>query len=289
LFKEDDEVNTTNPTLETIHAAADYIRRQTTLQPTIAMILGSGMGPLADEIEADAVIPYETSPHFPQSGVAGHAGRMLIGRLAGQTVLVMQGRVHYYEGYSMALVTLPVRIMQALGIEMLIVTNAAGGLNPDFRAGDLMLITDHINLTGMAGHNPLRGPNLDEFGVRFPSMVTPYDLDLQAVAREAASEAGVELREGIYINLAGPAFETPAEVRFLRLIGGDAVGMSTAPEVVVARHGGMRVLGVSGISNVAVTDPTSGLNTTHEEVLAGSQVLAPKLIALVRQILMKIG
>jgi purine-nucleoside phosphorylase len=281
-------MNIANPSLEMIHAAADFIRRQITLQPEIALILGSGMGPLADEIEAGMVIPYESIPHFPQSGVAGHAGRMIIGRLAGRPVLVMQGRVHFYEGYSMPTVTLPIRVMQVLGIETLIVSNAAGGLNPAFRTGDLMLITDHINLTGMAGHNPLRGPNLDDFGVRFPSMVTPYDLDLQALARQAAAEAGLDLREGIYVSLAGPAFETPAEIRFLRLIGGDAVGMSTAPEVVVARHGGMRVLGVSGISNVAVTDPASGLTTTHEEVLAGSQVLAPKLIALVKAILTKL-
>ena len=271
-----------------IKLAADYIRRQTPYRPTIALILGSGMGPLADEVTEASIIPYSAIPHFPQATVAGHAGRLLIGQLASQPVMIMQGRIHFYEGYSMPAVAMPVRIMQLLGIKSLIVTNAAGGLNPSFQVGDLMLINDHINLTGLAGHNPLRGPNLDEFGLRFPSMVTPYDLALQEIARQAAGEAGLKLREGVYVNISGPAFETPAEIRFLRLIGGDAVGMSTAPEVVVARHGGLRVLGLSGITNIAVTDPASSRQTTHEEVLQGSKVLAPKLITLVKGILARL-
>ena len=268
-----------------IQAAAAYIRQQTRHQPTIAMILGSGLGPIADEIEEADIIPYEEIPHFPQSGVEGHAGQLVIGRLAGKIVLVMQGRTHFYEGYSMPAITFPVRVIQALGIETLIVTNASGGLNPNFEAGDLMLITDHINLTGLAGHNPLRGPNLSQFGPRFPSMVTPYDLTLQEIARQTARLNNIPLKEGVYVNVSGPAFETPAEVRFLRTIGGDAVGMSTAPEVVIARHGGMRVLGFSGVANVAITEPTNDLDTTHEEVLKGIQKLATNLIALVRAIL----
>lgn len=275
-------------TYEMFVEAADYIRRQTTHRPQIALILGSGMGPLAEEIASPVIIPYADIPHFPPSGVEGHAGRLVIGRLQGRAVMAMQGRAHYYEGHAMQTVTFPIRVMQALGVRMLIVTNAAGGLNDSFRVGDLMLITDHINLTGIAGHNPLRGPNLEPFGPRFPDMVAPYDLDLQEKARQAAREAGFPLREGVYINVAGPSFETPAEIRFLRLIGGDAVGMSTAPEVVVARHGGMRVLGISGIANIAITDPASGGQTTHEEVLAGSKVIAPKLIALVKGVLAKL-
>lgn len=276
------------PTIAEIKMAADYIRSQTKHRPTIALILGSAMGPLADEVsEADA-IPYRVIPNFPQTGVEGHAGRLVIGELGAQPVLVMQGRVHFYEGYSMQMITMPIRVMQILGIEILIITNGAGGLNPSFQVGDLMLINDHINLTGLSGYNPLRGPNLADFGTRFPSMVAPYDLKLQEMARQAAKEEGMNLKEGIYVSLSGPSFETPAEVRFLQLIGGDTVGMSTAPEVVVARHGGMRVLGISGITNVAITDPTSSKQSTHEEVLAGSKILAPKLIRLVKGVLAKL-
>ena len=271
--------------LKEIQAAADFIRSQTQHQPTVAMILGSGLGPLADDIQKADIIPYDQIPHFPHSTVEGHAGRLVIGMLQGQCVLAMQGRVHFYEGYSMQTITMPVRIMQALGIETLIVTNAAGGLNPAFKAGDIMLITDHINLTGLSGHNPLRGPNIDEFGLRFPSMVTPYDLDLQVIARQAAHTANIAIQEGVYVNVSGPCFETPAEVRFLRLIGGDAVGMSTAPEVVTANHGGMRVLGFSGIANVAISAPTNALKTSHEEVLEGIQQLAANLIVIVRGVL----
>jgi purine-nucleoside phosphorylase len=253
-----------------------------------SLILGSGLGPLAGEIEESAIIPYDTIPHFPQSGVAGHAGRLIIGKLQGQTVLAMQGRTHYYEGQTMQTITMPIRAMQVMGINTLIVTNAAGGLNPDFQVGDLMLITDPINLTGLAGHNPLRGPNIDQFGVRFPSMVAPYDLDLQDLARQAAKETGIALREGIYVNVAGPSFETPAECRMLRLMGADAVGMSTAPEVVVANHAGMRVLGFSGVANMAVMQPTRDVETTHEEVLQGIRLLARKLTPLVKAVLAKL-
>jgi purine-nucleoside phosphorylase len=201
-------------------------------------------------------------------------------------VLALQGRVHYYEGYSMGQVVLPVRVMQRLGIDTLIVTNAAGAVNPAFEPGDLMLITDHVNLIGMAGLNPLRGPNLDTFGVRFPDMSQAYDRSLLALARQVASEAGLPLQEGVYVALSGPSFETPADLRFLRLIGADAVGMSTVPEVTTARHGGVRVLGISGISNKANLDGNT--LTTHEEVLEAGKQLVPKLIVVVRGVLSRL-
>ena len=265
-------------------AAAAVVRGRADLQPRVGFILGSGLSALADAVVDSVTIPYGDIPHFPGTTVEGHAGRLVIGRLEGQAVVVMQGRAHYYEGYSMADVTFPVRVMQVLGIEILIVTNAAGGLNPDFGAGDVMLINDHINLIGMGGLNPLRGPNLEAFGPRFPDMSEPYDLRLRALAGQAAAGAGVSLREGVYVCLAGPSFETRADLRFLRLIGADAVGMSTVPEVTIARHGGTRVLGLSGISNVA---PAEGavVETTHEEVLEAGRLLVPRLEAIIRGVL----
>jgi len=210
-------------------------------------------------------------------------GRLVIGKLEGQTVLVQQGRAHYYEGHTAQRATLPIRVMQLLGLEAVIITNAAGGINPDFHPGDVMLIDDHINFMGMAGVTPLRGPNEPEFGPRFPDMSQAYDRKLKALALEVAAEAGITVRQGIYVCLGGPSFETPADLRFLRLIGADAVGMSTVPEVIVARHGGLRVLGFSGISNAANLDGST--ITTHEEVLAAGQVIVPKLMALVRGVL----
>jgi purine-nucleoside phosphorylase len=265
--------------------AANFIRSRTHHAPQIGLILGSGLSPLAEEVEGADIIPYNEIPQFPVSTIEGHAGRLVIGQLAGQTVMVMQGRTHYYEGYSMQRITLPVRVMQILGIHILFVTNAAGGINPGFRPGDLMLITDHINLIGMAGLNPLRGPNLDEFGPRFPDMSRVYDPTLQDVARRVAASLGFALREGVYVCLAGPSFETPADIHFLRAVGADAVGMSTVPEVTVARHGGTRVLGVSGISNVAITDPGERRQTTHEEVLEAGKAIVPKLIGLLKGVL----
>jgi len=275
--------------MQALQEAADYIMAQTPLRPRIAFTLGSGMGPLADELQNVTIIPYADIPHFARSTVQGHAGQLVIGELQGHTVLAMQGRYHFYEGHDMQAVTLPVRVMKLLGVEIFIVTNAAGGLNQTFSVGDLMLITDHINFTGMAGHHPLIGANLDAFGPRFPDMSTPYDLELQAMARRAAQQAGFTLQEGVYVSLAGPSFETPAEIRFLQIVGGDAVGMSTAPEVVVARHSGSRVLGISGISNVAITDTTSDRETTHEEVLEASHIMAGKLIQLVKGVLAELA
>jgi purine-nucleoside phosphorylase len=272
--------------LAQIDPIAQVIRTRLPVQPSVAIILGSGLGGLADAVEGAASIPYNEIPSWPVSTVFGHQGRLVAGRLEGRQVVVMQGRVHYYEGYSMAQVTLPVRVFQRLGVETLIVTNAAGAINPDFIPGDLMLITDHLNLIGMAGLNPLRGPNLDDLGPRFPDMNQAYDRQLLVLARQAAQEAGLTLREGVYVCLAGPSFETPADLRFLRSIGADAVGMSTVPEVTVARHGGTRVLGVSGISNKANLDGNT--ITSHEEVLAAGQMIVPKLITVVRGVLRRI-
>lgn len=263
--------------------AADYIRQRTRHAPRVGIVLGSGMGALADSVEGADVIRAADVPHWPRSTVEGHAGRLVIGRLEGQTVIVQQGRVHFYEGHSMQAITLPVRVMRALGVEYFFVSNAAGGINPAFKPGDLMLISDHINLLGMAGFSPLRGPNDESLGLRFPDMMNAYDRDLRALAQRAAAEAGLELREGVYMCLAGPSFETPADLRFLRALGADAVGMSTVPEVTVARHGGMKVLGISGVSNVAKLDGSEPI--THDEVLEAGKVLGPKLIAVVRGVL----
>jgi len=273
-------------TLAQIDRITEVIRDQIPFQPEIGMILGSGLGGLADAVENPTLIPYSGLSSWPVSTVQGHQGRLVIGNLQGKQVLVMQGRAHYYEGYSMAQVTLPVRVMQRLGIHTLIVTNAAGAVNPDYQPGELMLISDHLNLIGMAGLSPLRGPNLNELGPRFPDMSQAYDRDLRALARQVAQEEGVPLHEGVYACLAGPSFETPADLRFLRRIGADAVGMSTVPEVTVARHGGTRVLGVSGISNKANLDGNT--ITTHEEVLAAGEMIVPRLTRLLEGVLRKL-
>jgi purine-nucleoside phosphorylase len=201
----------------------------------------------------------------------------------------MRGRAHYYEGYSMSQVTLPIRVMQLLDIKVLIITNAAGGVNKAFKPGELMLITDHVNLIGMTGGNPLRGPNDDQLGPRFPDMSQVYDTELCRTALEAAKEAGIPLHQGVYVCLAGPSFETPADIRFLRLMGADAVGMSTVPEATVARHGGLRVLGISGISNTAIDSEDTAAVTTHEEVLESGKVMAPRLESIVRGVLRRVS
>jgi purine-nucleoside phosphorylase len=269
--------------LEQIDETARFLRDLSQFSPRVGLILGSGLGGIADEVEEPIVISYGDIPNWPVSTVEGHKSRLMMGTVEGRPVLIMQGRVHYYEGYSMAQVALPVRVMQRLGVKVLIVTNAAGAVNPDFQPGDLMLITDHLNLIGMAGLTPLRGPNLDELGPRFPDMSQAYDRELSFLARMVAAERNIQLHEGVYVCLAGPSFETPADLRFLRLIGADAVGMSTVPEVTVARHGGMRVLGISGISNKANLDGNT--LTTHEEVLQAGRVIAPKMIQVIRGVL----
>jgi len=273
-------------TLEMIDQTTDAVRSRIQAPPRVGLILGSGLGGLASAVEDAVSISVTELPNWPVSTVPGHVGRLVAGKLEGQTALVLQGRTHFYEGYSMAHITLPVRVMQRLGVEILIVTNAAGAVNPTFEPGELMLITDHLNLVGMAGHSPLRGPNLDELGPRFPDMSRAYDRELCALARQVAKEHRLVLREGVYACLAGPSFETPADLRFLRSIGVDAVGMSTVPEVTVARHGGIRVLGISGISNKANLDGDT--ITTHEEVLLAGEKITPQLITLIRGVLKRL-
>ena len=273
-------------TLEQFDEITGEIRSRTSDKPRIAIILGSGLGSLADSITNRTEIPFADLPHWSVSTVPGHAGRLIIGNLEDKCVMVMQGRIHFYEGYTMQQVTLPIRVMQRLGIGNLIVTNAAGAVNPEFLPGDVMLITDHINFVGMAGFNPLFGPNIDEIGPRFPDMSQAYDREFMKLAREAAKESSIILREGVYIGLSGPSFEGPADLRFLKMIGADAVGMSTVSEVTVARHGNTRVLGLSGISNKANLDGSS--ITTHEEVLEAGRVIAPKMEQLIRSFLKKL-
>jgi purine-nucleoside phosphorylase len=274
-------------TIREIDRAAKFISHKIDKPLKIGIILGSGLGTLADEVQKPVVIKYRDIPFWPRSTVQGHAGKLVIGELENLPVMIMQGRTHYYEGYEMDRITFPIRVMERLGVGVLIVTNAAGAIDPAYAPGDVMLITDHINLIGMAGLNPLRGPNLDTFGERFPDMSRAYDRGLLATTRKIAKQEKIKLREGVYICLAGPSFETPADLRFLRSIGANAVGMSTVPEVTVAHHGKMRVLGLSGISNKANLDGNT--ITAHEEVLAAGEIIVPKLLRLIRGVLRTIS
>jgi purine-nucleoside phosphorylase len=250
----------------------------------LAIVLGTGLGGLAEEIEAETVIPYEEVPDFPVPTVESHSGRMLLGHLSGQPVVAMQGRFHRYEGYSFQQVAFPVRVMRDLGAETLIVSNACGGMNPMWDVGDLMLIADHINLLG---DNPLIGPNLDELGPRFPDMSEPYDLGLQRLALDVAKDEKITLRRGVYVAVAGPNLETRAEYRFLRLIGADVVGMSTVPEVIVAVHGGMRVLGVSIITDSCLPDALKPASV--EEIIRVAGEAEPKLTSLIKNVVARLG
>jgi len=265
-------------TLTAVHIreAAESIRGKTALVPEIGLILGSGLGVLADHVENAAVIRYEDIPHFPLSTVEGHAGELVIGRLAGRTVVIMRGRFHMYEGYGPELTAFPVRVMKALGARTLVVTNAAGGINTSFEPGDLMLIADHLNLTG---RNPLVGPNDGELGPRFPDMSEAYSRRLRAIATETAREQDLKLREGVYAGLLGPSYETPAEIRMLRALGADAVGMSTVAEVIAARHIGLEVLGISCISNMAAGILDQPLS--HDEVMETTERVKSRFLALV--------
>jgi len=273
-------VNNDHFTLTEINQVTTHIRDHTQHQPTVGLILGTGLSPLAEQITEADILSYDEIPHFPVSTVHGHAGRLVIGKLAGKTVCAMQGRFHFYEGYTMQQVTLPVRVMKQLGIETLVVTNAAGGLNQNFQVGDLMVIDDHINLVGMTGQNPLMGPNLDELGPRFPATNRTYAHHLRQLADEVAGKQELQLQHGVYVGLSGPAFETPAEVRMLQIIGADAVGMSTVPEALVARHADMDVLGISTITNVAISQGDSGTEPTHEEVNEAGKIIVPRLTQL---------
>jgi purine-nucleoside phosphorylase len=268
--------------------AASAIRAHTPLEPSVGIILGSGLGDLAAEVQDATAIPYAEIPHFLRSTVPGHAGRLLIGTLEEMPVVMMQGRFHSYEGYPLPALTLPVRVMHALGAQTLIVTNAAGGLNLAYHPGDFMLIRDHINLPGLAGANPLMGPNDERFGERFPALAHAYDAQLRQLARDTAAQyADITLHEGVYVMVSGPSYETGAELRFLRATGADAVGMSTAPEVIVARHVGMRVLGLSLITNSATGEDTEQVN--HAEVLSTADAARVRFAMLVRGILKRMA
>ncbi len=264
---------------DTVKQSADFIKNKLDATPEIGLILGSGLGVLADEIENPIAIPYSDIPNFPVSTVHGHAGQLVIGTLEGKTVVAMQGRFHFYEGYSMDKVTFPVRVMKLLGVEKLIVTNAAGGVNESFKPGDLMLISDHINFMGT---NPLIGPNDDRFGTRFPDMSNPYDKEFMALARKIAGELNIKIQEGVYVGNTGPTYETPAEVRMARVLGGDAVGMSTVPEVIVANHSGMRVLGISCITNMAAGILDQPLD--HDEVIETTEKVKHDFLRYVKEI-----
>ncbi len=270
-----------------IERAAAAVRDRLALEPEVVLITGSGLAGLADEAQEARAIPYSEIPGFPQSTVEGHPGELVLGKLEGCSTAILRGRVHFYEGYDLPQVTMPLRVLRALGAKTLIVTNAAGGINPDFQAGDIMLIVDHIGMPAMAGNNPLWGPNDVSLGPRFPVMAGAYDRELRMLAKRVAGQNGFSLREGVYCWLAGPTFETPAEVRFVRMIGGDAVGMSTVPEVIVARHGGMRVLGLSLISNAVLDiEPEEELPPeVHQEVLAASARAVPQLATLIKGVL----
>lgn len=276
---------------EQIGESAGYLRERIERLPRVMLITGSGLGGLAEEIAGSSTLPYAHIPHFVSATVPGHAGKLVTGEVAGKGIALLQGRVHFYEGHSLGKITFPIRVLHRLGADTLIVTNAAGGLRQDWQAGDLMLITDHINLVGMAGLNPLRGPNDERLGPRFVDMSQAYDLGLRQLALAAADELGISLRQGTYVMSAGPTFETPADVGFLQKIGADAVGMSTVPEVIVARHEGMRVLGLSHISNVIRAPGEQGeekegtTDSLHQEVLEAGDRVVPKLRALIRRII----
>jgi purine-nucleoside phosphorylase len=266
--------------LETVERAASAVRARFSHQPDVGIILGTGLGRLGAEIDVEATIDYGDIPGFPLSTVESHEGRLLCGRLGGKTVVAMQGRFHRYEGYSLQQVSFPVRVLRALGAGTLIVSNACGGLNPLWAAGDLMLISDHINLLG---DSPLIGPNDDRLGPRFPDLSAAYDGSLRDVARSVAAAEGITLRDGVYVAVAGPNLETRAEYRFLRGIGADAVGMSTVPEVLVAVHAGMRVLGISIITDMCLPDALEP--ATLERIIAVANRAEPGLTELVRGVL----
>jgi len=266
-----------------IEQAKSLIESKIQGKPTIGLVLGSGLGVLAEEIEQPVVIPYHEIPHFTISTVVGHKGQLVIGQLRGKQVVAMQGRFHYYEGHGLDAVTFPIRVMKAIGVETIIVTNAAGGINTAYRPGDLMLIKDHLNLTY---RNPLIGPNDDSLGVRFPDMSEAYSKRLRALAKKVALEQGISLQEGVYAGLLGPSYETPAEIRMLRMLGGDAVGMSTVPEVIVARHMNVEVLGISCISNAAAGILEQPLS--HEEVMETTERVKADFLTLVKGIVAKL-
>lgn len=271
-------------TLKDYQEAAQYLRSLVPTETKIAITLGSGLGSLADKIKATKIIPYTDIPHFPKSTAIGHKGNLIAGTLDGVPVLAMQGRFHYYEGYPMEKVTFHVRVFKLLGIETLFVSNAAGGLDRSFRVGDLMIIRDHINLLP----NPLIGANIEEFGPRFPDMTRPYDPALRKIAREVAGDLGIKLQEGVYIGWTGPSYETPAECLFLEKIGGNAIGMSTVPEVIVARHAGLRVFGMSCITNESFNTGDDYVND-GDDVVKQANAASERMSALFAGIIKRIS
>ena len=266
--------------LQDILEARDFIMSKLDDRPTIGLILGSGLGTLADEIESAITIPYSEIPHFAKSKAIGHANELVIGQLKGKTVVAMKGRFHYYEGFTLDEVTFPVRVMKALGVEELIITNACGAVNTDFQPGDLMLISDHINLVAT---NPLIGPNNDELGTRFPDVSKVYNPELRGIATKVANEQNITLQNGVYAWWSGPAYETPAEIRMIRTLGADAVGMSTVPEALVAVHGNMKVLGISCLTNMACGILDQPLN--HDEVVEVAGKVRMKFVDLVKGVI----
>ena len=265
--------------LEKIQETATFLREKMHTSPETAIILGTGLGSLVHEITDKYEISYKDIPNFPVSTVEGHSGKLIFGKLGNKDIMAMQGRFHFYEGYDMQKVTFPVRVMKELGVETVVVTNAAGGVNTSFEPGDLMLISDHINFMGT---NPLIGPNDSEMGVRFPDMSTSYTVELREMAKQVAADLNIKVQEGVYVGMTGPVYETPAEIRMLRTLGGDAVGMSTVPEVIVARHAGMKVLGISCISNMAAGILDQPLH--HDEVIETTERVKANFLALVKAI-----
>ncbi|MBO5596766.1 MAG: purine-nucleoside phosphorylase [Bacteroidales bacterium] len=267
---------------ETIQLASDYVKgRLAGRRPLVGIVLGSGLGKLADHIEDPLVIPYRDIPGFPVSTAIGHKGNFIVGTLSGKTVIAMQGRVHYYEGYGMNQVVLPIRVMEVVGIRYLFVSNAAGGTNLGYHVGDLMIIKDHINLLP----NPLIGPNLEEFGPRFPDMTRPYDPALIRQAERIAAREGIRLQKGVYVACTGPSYETPAEYRYFRLIGADAVGMSTTPEVIVARHADIPVFGMSVITDVAHATDDDDYITDGEAIVKAADAAADKMTVIFKRLI----
>ncbi|MEZ6194309.1 MAG: purine-nucleoside phosphorylase [Planctomycetota bacterium] len=264
---------------ERVDRATDFLVERGFDGAEIGIVLGSGLGPLADAVEIEREVANREIPDFPESTVKGHEGRFIVGRLGGRRVLVLKGRLHGYEGYDLALTALPIRIMARLGIHTLVITNGAGGIDLDFRPGDVMLIEDHLNLQG---RSPLTGPNVEEWGPRFPDMTAVYDADLRRLALEVARARGIALRRGIYASVPGPQYETPAEIRMLRSLGAQAVGMSSVPEAIVARHMGVRVLGLSVITNAAAG--VTGATLNHDEVVAAGQAAGEEVSGLVAEI-----
>ncbi|MDY5567008.1 MAG: purine-nucleoside phosphorylase [Candidatus Cryptobacteroides sp.] len=271
-----------DPRAERIYTAADYVKSQLgDLRPKVGIVLGSGLGKLAESISNPITIQYRTIPGFPVSTAIGHKGNFIVGELGGKTVIAMQGRIHYYEGYPMELVTLPIRVMKVIGIEYLFVSNAAGGVNFDYHVGDLMIIKDHINQLP----NPLIGPNLDDFGPRFPDMTRPYDLKLIAKAEEIGARLGISLHKGVYYGGTGPTYETPSEYKYIRTIGGDATGMSTIPEVIVARHSDIPVFGMSVITNEAHDDYSEDYENNGDDVVKAADAAADRMCAIFTELI----